>query len=231
MFRQLLARVSQRLPSRCAVCHAWPAQAVCEACVADFAQPVPRCRSCARPVLAGMVQCGACITEPPPWDVALAALPYAYPWSRLVQEFKFEAHVGWANSFATLLRSAPWVEPALEACDLLIPMPLSRQRLSERGFNQCLELARALDARKTATHVLLRVQDTPAQSSLPRAQRLTSVRHAFAVDPMHAAALRDKRIVLLDDVMTTGASLRAAASVLRHAGAAHITVVVLARTQ
>ncbi len=233
MFRQLLQGLSQslrRLPSQCAVCHAWPAQSVCEACVNAFAQPVPRCTTCALPVLAGMRQCGACITAPPPLDRSLAALAYAYPWSALVTDFKFHAHTGWATSFATLMRSAPWVEPALDAADLLIPMPLSRERLHTRGFNQALLLARALEPAKVATDLLLRTVDTPPQSALPRKERLRNVHNAYAVEPLQAHRLREQRVVLVDDVMTTGASLHAAARALRQAGAAHITGLVLART-
>lgn len=231
MFRQLLSRVSQSLPSQCAVCHAWPSQPVCEACVAQFAQPVSRCTTCALPLPSGMRQCGACTVEPPPLDRALAAVPYAYPWSRLVVDFKFKQHTGWASSLATLMRSAPWVEPALDASDLLIPMPLSRERLALRGFNQALVLARALEPSKVVADVLLRIQDTPPQRTLPRKERLHSVRHAFAVDPLYASRLKGQRVVLLDDVMTSGASLHAAARVVRQAGAAHITALVFARTE
>ena len=129
------------------------------------------------------------------------------------------------------MRSAPWVEPALESADVLLPMPLSRERLRERGFNQALVLARALEPAKVMSHVLLRIQDTPPQSSLPRKERLRSVQHAFAVDPLQATHLKGRRVVLLDDVMTSGASLHAAAGVVRQAGAEHITAMVFARTE
>lgn len=231
MFRKLIQGISRRLPSQCAVCHAWPAQPVCEACVGEFAQPVSRCRTCALVVPAGMRQCGACIVAPPPLDACLATVPYAYPWSRLMVDFKFHQHPGWASSFALLMRSAPWVEPALESADWLVPMPLSKERLQERGYNQAHELACALDASKVAHGLLLRILHTAPQSALPRTQRLHSVKDAFAIDPLHANPFRNKRIVLVDDVMTSGASLHAAAHALRHAGAAHITALVFARTE
>ena len=231
MLRHLLQGLSRRLPSQCAVCHAWPAQRICEACVAAFAQPVARCTTCALPVPPGVRQCGACTLQPPPIDACLAALPYAYPWSGLVADFKFNQQPGWAASFAVLLRAAPWVEPALEAADLLLPMPVSKERLRDRGYNQAHVLAGALDGPKLAHGLLLRVLDTPPQRTLPRSERLSAVQHAFAVDPLAAHRLRNKRIVLLDDVMTSGASLHAAARVLRGAGAAHITALVLARTE
>jgi ComF family protein len=178
-----------------------------------------------------MRQCGACIATPPPLDHCLAAVPYSYPWSRLVIDFKFREHTGWAASFATLMRSAPWVEPALEAADLLIPMPLSRERLRSRGFNQAQLLAEALHRGKVHSEWLLRVADTPAQSSLPRADRMASVQNAYAIDPLRSAQLHQKRVIVVDDVMTTGASLHAAARALRQAGAAHITALVFARTE
>ena len=231
MFRQLLSGLSAQLPAQCAVCHAWPARPVCDDCVQRFAQPLPRCQTCALPLPAGMRQCGACISQPPPLDQALAAVAYAYPWSALVTQFKFQEYTGWAHSMALLLRSAPWVEPALDAADWLLPMPLSEQRLRERGFNQTLLLARALEPRKLRADVLLRVKDTPALSSLPRQQRQQAVRGAYAVEPTQVAGVNGKRIVLLDDVMTTGASLHEAARVLRRHGAAHLTALVFARTE
>jgi ComF family protein len=179
----------------------------------------------------GQVQCAACIRTLPPWDDALTAVAYEYPWSQLVVDFKFRQEPGWARNMALLMRSAPWVEPALDAADLLVPMPLSHQRLRERGFNQALLLARALSAHKTHPRLLIRIKDTPAQSSLPRAARLANVQHAFATDPLRQAEVEGRRVVLIDDVMTSGASLGAAARSLRQAGAAHITTLVFARAE
>jgi ComF family protein len=231
MLRQLILGVSRHLPSQCAVCHAWPSQPVCEACVGQFAQPVTRCQTCALPLPSAQRQCGACLHKPPLLDQALAAVAYAYPWSSLVADFKFQQHTGWARSFATLMRSTPWVEPALDAADMLLPMPLSRERLQVRGFNQAMLLANALDAKKVHSDLLLRVQDTPPQSSLSRKERLLSVQHAFATHPLKAHQLKGRRVMLVDDVMTSGASLHAAAGVLRIAGVAYITALVFARTQ
>ncbi len=231
MWRALLQSISDSVPSQCAVCRAWPAQPLCEDCVVRFAQPRLRCRTCALPIEAPITQCGACLRSPPPLDACVAALAYEYPWARLIVGFKFGAQPGWAASFATLMRSAPWVEPALEQAQYVLPMPLAPQRLRERGFNQAHQLARALSPARVDAGLLLRVRDTPAQSTLPRAQRLRNVQGAFAVEPLRAAALAGARLVLVDDVMTSGASVFAAAAVLRAAGAAHITAVVLARAQ
>ena len=231
MLRTFLHRLSTALPSQCAVCHAWPAQPVCEACVARFAQPQPRCRTCALPVSGGVNQCGACVRQPPPLDACLCAVPYAFPWGGLVTRYKFGNEPGWAGALALLMRSSPWVEPAMEKADLLLPMPLSPERLRERGFNQSLELARHLSPSKTVTDLLLRIRHTAPQSSLKREERLKNVVSTFAVEPLRVNELRGKRVVLLDDVMTSGASLFSAAQILRDAGAAHITGLVFARTE
>ncbi len=231
MFRRLLTRLTSTLPSQCAVCHAWPAQAVCETCVARFAQPRPRCRNCALPLPEGVERCGACIKQTPPLDLCLTAVAYEYPWAGLVARYKFGARPGWSQPLALLMRSTPWAEPALEAADLLLPMPLSRERLRQRGFNQALELARQLGPAKVDAGLLLRLRHTPAQSALPREARLRNVRGAFGVANGREAELAGRRVVLVDDVMTSGASLFAAAQALRAAGAAHITGLVLARTE
>lgn len=227
--RQLHA-LTARVPSQCAVCHAWPAQRVCNACVARFAQPVSRCERCALRLPGGVAVCGACQHNPPALDICRAAVDYAYPWADALAEFKFRGDPGWTAALATLMRSTPWVEPALEAADIVLPVPLSTERLRGRGFNQSALLAQQIAGAKTHTGILLRLHATEAQSALSRAQRLRNLQGAFAVDPLHAAALQGQRVVLIDDVMTTGATLEAAALPLRQAGVSHITAIVLART-
>lgn len=231
MLTKLFTGLIHTLPSQCRVCHSWPAHPVCEDCVGQFAQPRQRCITCALPLPSGMLRCGACLKDPPPLDLCLTGVAYAYPWSSLIADFKFHAQSGLVHSLSTLLKASPWVEPALDAAHLLLPMPLSTSRLAERGYNQALLLARALNARKTRADILLRMQDTPAQHTLKRTQRLHVLDHAFAVDPLLAHHLKGACVVLVDDVMTTGASLHAAARVLRKAGAHHITGLVFARTE
>ena len=230
MLQRWTDRLADYLPSQCALCRDWPSRPMCDACVARFAPPQARCLSCALPVPAGVTRCGECLRQPPALDACLAACAYAWPWPDCIARFKFHGDAGLAAPLATLMRSAPWVEPALERCDLVLPMPLAPARLRERGFNQSLQLARRLAPDKTDAHLLLRTRDTPAQSGLTRAERLRNLRGAFAIEPLRASAVRDRRVVLADDVMTTGASLFAAAQVLRDAGAAHITAIVFART-
>ena len=113
----------------------------------------------------------------------------------------------------------------------MVPMPLSPTRLRERGFNQALELARHLAPHKTHAHTLLRHGDSAHQVGASRPERLAHVRDAFWIAPEQISAVRVQRVVLVDDVMTTGASMYEAAKTLRTAGAAHITGLVLARTE
>jgi ComF family protein len=231
MFSALFDRISATVPSQCEVCHAWPSQSVCAACISRFAQAQPRCHTCALRVHANILRCGACMTHPIALDACVAAVSYEYPWAGLVGLFKFHNRPAWAVQIAQVIRTNPGVQPALDAADLVIPMPLSAARLRARGFNQALVLARALNAQKLESAVLLRIKETPALSLLDREDRLRAMTDAFAVEPLLAKRVRGKRIVLVDDVMTTGATLHGASSALKAAGAAHITGLVFARTE
>ena len=186
----------------------------------------------ASPVLAQVAErCGTCQTSPPPLDLCLTATAYAWPWIDLIADFKFHQKPGWVGPLATLMLSAPWAEDTLDAADWVLPIPLSAQRLAERGYNQSWLLARQLSPHKADARLLLRTRDTPSQRTLPRAERLANLMGAFAVEPLRACELRNKNVVLIDDVMTSGASLHSAAQVLRQAGAAKVSALVLARTE
>lgn len=163
-------------------------------------------------------------------DACLAAVTYQWPWTRCMGQFKFRQDASLAAALATLLQRVPGMRSAIDDADWVLPLPLSDERLAERGYNPSLLLARQLAPRGCRADLLLRLRHTPPQHTLPRAKRLNNVRGAFAVEPLAAATLRGRRVVLLDDVMTTGASVREAAATLRAAGADHITVVVFART-
>lgn len=225
-----LQRWTKATPSRCAVCGAWPARPLCDACVVRFAQEQHRCGLCALPLPDGVPVCGACLREPPPLDACLAAVSYAYPWSGLLARFKFSGEPGWAQALGERMLRIPGVAQELERCDLLLPMPLAPRRLAERGFNQALLLARQLERGKVETQLLLRLRETGSQTALDRRARQANVGGAFGVEPLRAAEVRGKAVLLVDDVMTSGASLHAAAKALRQAGAQRVSAVVLART-
>lgn len=231
MLSALFDRISANLPSQCEVCHAWPSQSVCSDCIRRFAQAQPRCQTCALRVHAGIVHCGACITHPTALNACMAAVSYAYPWAGLVGLFKFHDRPAWATHIAQLMCTNPEVQPALDAADLVIPMPLSPARLRTRGYNQALVFAQALTSTKLDSKALLRIKETPALSLLDREDRLRAMVDAFAVEPLQVGRIRGKRIVLIDDVMTTGATLHGAATALRSAGASHITGLVFARAE
>ena len=217
-----------KLPSQCAICRAWPSHALCHQCVAAFARPVLRCPLCATELSTSA--CSACAQQAPELDACCVALSYTWPWTSLIAKFKFYNDAAWASHFALLMKSAPFAEDALLHAQVLIPIPLSKERLALRGFNQSLILAQHLGPQKTQSQTLLRLKNTAPQSSLKRSQRLTNLRDAFAVAPLKAAQLRGKNILLIDDVMTSGATLNFAARVLKQAGASHVGALVLAKT-
>lgn len=235
------------LSSQCAVCHSWPAQRVCVPCVSRFGQALTRCSTCALVLPADLsggrgspsLQCAACLRQRPPLDACFAAMAYAYPWSDLVARYKFGGDPAWAAVFASLLLQVPGVRAALESLqpdDGLIPLPLSAQRLQSRGFNQAWELTKALahqsgTAARADARLLLRIRDTPPQAQLKREARLRNVKGAFVVDPLRVQALQGRSVLLVDDVMTSGASLFAAAQALRDAGAMAVSAMVFARTE
>lgn len=218
------------MPSRCAICRHWPAQPVCETCITCFAHPVQRCQTCALPVPDGVLRCGACLKHPPPLTRCLCAVDYAWPWRGLVARFKFREQPGWDRQLAWLMRSATGAEDALHEADHVLPIPLSPERLAERGYNQSWLLARRLAPDKADPDLLLRIRHTPAQRTLPRSGRLANLQGAFAIDPLRAGEVRGRHLLLVDDVMTSGASLHTAARVLLQAGASQVSALVLART-
>ena len=240
--RALPALITARLPSRCAVCHGWPGGPVCAPCMSRFAQPCQRCQRCALSTLAVTDQarllCSRCRREPFGLDACFAALPYAFPWSGLVARYKFADQTGWTPFLAGLMLAQPGVREALTELgphDWLLPMPLSAERLGWRGYNQAWELTRSLHGQSSCparadSALLLRTRHTRPQSELKRSERHDNVKGAFALEPLRATHVAGRRVMLVDDVMTSGASLLAAATALRQAGAAEVSAIVLART-
>jgi ComF family protein len=161
----------------------------------------------------------------------LTAVTYGHPWADCIAKFKFHGDVGLARQLAQLMRNAPWAEPALEMADSVIAMPLSASRLRERGFNQAYELIKHLALHKADAKSLLRLEHAVHQVGATRAERLAQARNTFWIDPNRIPTLQGKSVVLLDDVMTTGATIYEAARTLRKAGVAHITGLVFARAQ
>ena len=214
------------LPGLCSLCGDWGRGALCTRCRSEAALTRPRCSRCAIALPAAQSLCGACSTNPPPFERTITALDYAAPWDGLIRRFKFRAQPELATLFAGLLRAALHDEPAP---DLALPAPLAEARLRERGFNQSWEIARRLGARADA-RLLLRIRDTPHQLELPPDRRAANVRGAFAVEPLRRGEIEGRRIALVDDVLTTGATAAEMARTLLAAGAASVHLWVLART-
>ena len=233
LLKTLAPAAAGRFASLCAVCRGWGAQRVCGDCVARFARVVPRCRSCALEVPAGVSVCGDCLRHPPPWEQALAAVDYVHPWDGLLTRFKFHAALDLAPALTQRLFDAQGLDSASHHPGLLLPMPLNPVRLRERGHNQAWELARRLGTLLNCpadAHLLLRPRDTSHQTTLAPSARAANVQGAFAVEPRRLAEVRGRELTLVDDVMTTGASAAEATRVLLQAGAARVQVWVVART-
>lgn len=144
-------------------------------------------------------------------------------------DFKFSAQPAWAQALAQLMRHAPGAELLMESCDVLLPIPVSGPRLAERGFNQSALLAQHLAPHKLNATCLQRRQHTEAQSHLSRAQRLHNLDQAFILDPDALHRIQGRHVLLIDDVMTTGTTLRQAAQLLRQVGAHSVHALVFAR--
>ena len=220
------ASLARLLPMQpCLLCGAFSRHGSwCLACASALPYLVaPHCPLCALPTPNGEI-CGRCLKHPPKFDRTVAAFSYAFPLDRLVQALKYNGRLLLADALARELAQRIVAQP-----DCIIAMPLHPARLAERGFNQSAELAKRLAARTgkpLLLHACRRVRDTPSQASLSEDERHRNVRRAFEC----LADLSGKHIALVDDVMTSGASLNELAATLRRAGAREISVWVAART-
>lgn len=180
-----------------------------------------------------MESCGACLTDPPPCSRAIAAVDYGHPWDGLITQFKFHDALDLAPTLAGRMLDAHHRDAHSPAPTLLLPIPLSEVRLRERGYNQAAVLAKRLGAAlgcEVDATLLLRVKDTPHQLAFPPDQRAGNVRAAFAIEPRRRAEVLGRVVTLVDDVMTTGATVAEAARTLLRAGASEVSVWVVART-
>lgn len=217
------------LPRSCLLCGISAHATLCPDCKDDLPRlPAFACPICAAPLGMPALACGACLKSPPAYDATHAALRYDFPVDQLVLNLKF-GH----RAFSRRLASADFLAGMLLADapaggSVIVPVPLSRQRLKERGFNQALEIARPLARARHLpidTRSLVRVRDTAPQSLLPWRARKRNVRHAFEC----LGDFSGRAVIVVDDVMTTGATLDAVARTLKDHGAASVTNWVAAR--
>ena len=233
--RALLARWRRQAGGRCVVCRGWCDGGLCRHCAARFAVERPRCDGCALPLLGAVpghgLRCVRCRLAPPPWSRVVTGVDYGYPWDRQLADLKFHQRL---EPLGALLEPLLGRLADVRATGLrVVAVPLARERLRERGYNQSWELARRLGralALETCAQALFRVRDTGHQLGLHRVARGANLQGAFVVTPRHAAWVRDARIALVDDVLTTGATAREAVRTLRAAGACDVQVWVAART-
>ena len=228
---RIVGMVRSALPQACALCAAPTGTAlICAACAGLLPRVPQSCPRCALPSTQNSAQhgqvCGQCLADPPAFDRSQAAFVYAFPLDRLVQAFKYHGTLAFADWFAQAMLER---RTGRADADVLIPVPLARGRQQERGFNQALEIAKPL-SRWTGIPLLadaaIRVRDTPPQASLPWSERAQNIRGAFACD----VVLTGKKVIVIDDVMTTGASLEEFAKTLKRAGAASVENWLIART-
>jgi ComF family protein len=211
---------------RCLLCGAASDRDFCPPCHASLPHlPSHHCVVCALPLATGGV-CGACIANPPAFDRTIAAASYAFPIDALLHSLKYEAKLALAPVLADFLTAR--ISTA-ELPDFILPMPLHPAKLRERGFNQALEIARRVS--KTTGVELLplasrRIKDTRSQTGLAWKEREKNIRGAFKCE----ADLSGRRVGIVDDVMTTGATLNELAKALRKGGACRVSAWVVART-
>lgn len=206
---------------------------LCPACLADLPWQDDACAICALPLPPRAsdhdtpARCEECRLHPPPWQGAQAVFHYQFPIDRLIAAFKYHHQLALTDLFADLMASRLGTE---RPCRVIVPVPLHPQRLRQRGYDQTWLLAHAL-ARLTGMTcqpaLLQRLRDTPMQKTLDRDARRHNLAHAFGCD---APQVTGRHILLVDDVLTTGATLTVLSDLLLQAGAASVQAVVIART-
>jgi ComF family protein len=222
------------LPASCALCGLESDAAVCAPCHARFlGSPGPRCRRCANPVADARWPCAACLSAAPAFDATLVAADYASPLDQLVLQLKFGGSLALAPWMGAMLARAVLAERTLPLPNVLCPVPLGPLRLVGRGFNQALEIARPLSHAlgiPLRARLAIRALETAAQSGVAPAERRRNIRHAFIVAPDALAMVRGQHIGVVDDVMTSGATLNELAATFKRFGAARVSNFVFART-
>jgi ComF family protein len=218
------------LPLRCLLCGAAGAAGrdLCAGCERDCAINRPCCPRCALPLETAAPICGECLEREPPFAAAWVPFRYAHPLDLLEARFKFRGDLAAGRVLADLMAERAAIDAPVRPISI-VAVPLHVSRLRERGYNQAHELAKRLaGALDIPLHrdLLVRTRATPAQTGVDAAARRRNLRGAFAVT---AAQALPEHVVIFDDVMTTGATLRECALVLRHAGVARVDAWALAR--
>ena len=208
----------------CFLCRGSASGLLCDACLGELPRlGAELCPRCALQSPHGAL-CGRCLAEPPGYDATVAVLAYDFPADTLVHALKFRGELALAPFLAELVSQK--LAPEARRVDCVVPVPLSAARLRSRGYNQAAEIARYLMPAKLDVGACARRHDSAPQMQLPWAERQRNVRGAFGCN----RRLPGARIAVVDDVMTTGATLDEVARTLKAAGAAHVVNWVVART-
>jgi ComF family protein len=228
--RDLFARAVQFVsPTFCRICDEPAEHSICADCFAQMPHQIQFCWQCALPFQQAekVTVCGECLAHPPPFERILAPFRYQPPISEMISRFKYQAALHDGRLLGSWL--GDYVQVQQIPVDLIIPLPLHSSRLRQRGFNQAAELAHWISRIVQVpwrTDILLRCQQGSEQQGLPRRERQRNIRRVFQV----AKAPGVMRVALVDDVVTTGATVRAAARCLRQAGVSQVFVWAVART-
>lgn len=213
------------LQKYCLLCLTACQDDLCRTCHDSLPQlPADHCPLCLLPTIDSRI-CGVCLKNPPAWTHAVAALPYLFPVDAMIRSLKYQEDLTLAPVLANLL-IAKMNASALP--DVIIPVPLHPLRLQQRGFNQALEMGRYISRHLGVSllpHACVRNKDTLSQTELSWNKRHTNMRNAFEC----TTSLQHKHVALLDDVMTSGATLHELTKVVRKQGASKVSVWVIAR--
>lgn len=210
------------------------ADCVCNVCETELPWLMEQCAVCALPLPMDGLMCGQCLQQPPAFKQVIAPWTYSFPIDSLISRFKHQARWPFGQMLAHQLGrhlQHRYENTGLTRPDCLLPVPMARKRLRERGYNQALMLARWLSEDLTIHHdedLLLRPNETVAQQALDAKTRKRNLLNAFALAP--DAQVQGRHFALVDDVLTTGATAHSLARLLLNAGARQVDVYCLART-
>jgi ComF family protein len=205
---------------------------ICVGCLQDLPWLQNTCASCSVPLATDLAHCGRCQLNAPAADLCIAALAYEYPIDRLIGALKFRRHLYLARLLGELLTvrlAETFSSCSVEVPDIVVPVPLHPRRLAKRTFNQAEEIAACVSNNlglPMRRHLLRRSKNTRAQSGLTRRSRLQNVRGAFAL----SADVAERRVAIVDDVITTGATTDQLARLCKANGANEVQVWAVART-
>ncbi len=237
MRRAIAAMAHALYPARCMVCETYTDApgGLCPSCWQDthFISG-STCTTCSAPLVGEVTgaQCDTCLSFPPPWQRGIAVLAYEGAGRRMVLALKRNDRLDLAPTMATWLHRA--AAPMLPMTDLITPVPLHPGRLARRKFNQSAELAKPLAELAEVEYIpdlLTRTRKTESQQGKDRVERQENLKAAIAPTPRHRAGIEGKRVLLVDDVLTTGATLSACTEACFAAGARNVNILVLARVE